>query len=161
MKCFKTNIPLSTHRVSMCMGPTYTQFSEFLDLVLDEGDGWRDHHSDSSKQAGWKLVAQAFTSTWCIERMSLWELCVIVSLRVSMCLYWIMQSAVPTITTNNKDIFFQNCGINCFKLIDPKLMKTKNVVEHPQHLWRVGEVEASEALVRRVSGHFSVGQKLK
>ena len=76
-----------------------------------------------------------------------------------MCLYWIMQSAVPTITTNNKDIFFQNCGINCFKLIDPKLMKTKNVVEHPQHLWRVGEVEASEALVRRVSGHFSVVQK--
>ena len=75
-----------------------------------------------------------------------------------MCLYWIMQSAVPTITTN-KDIFVQNCGINCFKLIVTKPMKTKNVVERNQHLWRVVEVPPSEALVHRVSGHFSVVQK--
>ena len=71
-----------------------------------------------------------------------------------MCLYWIMQSAVPTIITNNQDIFLQNCGLNCFKLIDPKLLKTKNVVQCClQLLWRVVEVAA---LASRVSGHFSV-----
>ena len=70
-----------------------------------------------------------------------------------------MQSAVPTITTNHKDIFSQNGGINCFKLIDPKLMKTKNVLERLQHLLRVVKVVVSEVHVRRVSRHFSVGQK--
>ena len=58
---------------------------------------------------------------------------------------------VPTSGHQDKGILSQHCGVNCFKLIEPKLMKAKTLVEDLHHLWRVGEVEASEAVVCRVS----------
>lgn len=51
----------------------------------------------------------------------------------------------------NKCVLPLQRGINCFQLIEPKLMKTKPFVEDLHHLLGVGEVETSEAIMRWVS----------
>ena len=61
------------------------------------------------------------------------------------------ESVVPTSGHQNEGILPQHCGVDRFELIEPELMKTEALVEDLHHLRRVGEVEASQAVMCGVS----------